>query len=70
MEPKRQHYLDLLPRSHMPRELHATSHQTGTRGIQIRRSGAEATATRLSDRYYNPRQKSLESYMYMWRLTH
>lgn len=33
-------------------------------------SGAEATATRLSDRYYILRPEVIESYMYMWRLTH
>ncbi|XP_056331049.1 mannosyl-oligosaccharide 1,2-alpha-mannosidase IC [Danio aesculapii] len=32
--------------------------------------GAEATATRLSDRYYILRPEVVESYMYMWRLTH
>ena len=33
-------------------------------------SGAEATAIRLSDRYYILRPEVIESYMYMWRLTH
>lgn len=33
-------------------------------------SGGEATATRLSDRYYILRPEVIESYMYMWRLTH
>lgn len=33
-------------------------------------AGAEATATRLSDRYYILRPEVIESYMYMWRLTH
>lgn len=32
--------------------------------------GEEATATRLSDRYYILRPEVIESYMYMWRLTH
>lgn len=32
--------------------------------------GSEATATRLSDRYYILRPEVIESYMYMWRLTH
>lgn len=32
--------------------------------------GGEATATRLSDRYYILRPEVIESYMYMWRLTH
>lgn len=32
--------------------------------------GGEAMATRLSDRYYILRPEVIESYMYMWRLTH
>lgn len=32
--------------------------------------GAEAVATRLNDRYYILRPEVIESYMYMWRLTH
>lgn len=32
--------------------------------------GGEATATRLNDRYYILRPEVIESYMYMWRLTH
>lgn len=32
--------------------------------------GGEATATRLSDRYYILRPEVIESYMYMWRQTH
>lgn len=33
-------------------------------------SGTEAMATRLSDRYYILRPEVVESYLYMWRLTH
>uniref|UniRef100_A0A7M4G250 alpha-1,2-Mannosidase n=2 Tax=Crocodylus porosus TaxID=8502 RepID=A0A7M4G250_CROPO len=33
-------------------------------------SGTEATATRLSERYYILRPEVVESYLYMWRLTH
>ncbi|XP_042295187.1 mannosyl-oligosaccharide 1,2-alpha-mannosidase IC [Sceloporus undulatus] len=33
-------------------------------------SGAEAMATRLSDRYYILRPEVVESYLYLWRLTH
>lgn len=32
--------------------------------------GGEATATRLTDRYYILRPEVIESYMYMWKLTH
>lgn len=33
-------------------------------------AGAEATATRLSERYYILRPEVIESYLYLWRLTH
>ncbi|KAK2518671.1 Man1c1 [Columba guinea] len=33
-------------------------------------AGTEAMATRLSERYYILRPEVVESYMYMWRLTH
>uniref|UniRef100_U3J935 alpha-1,2-Mannosidase n=2 Tax=Anas platyrhynchos TaxID=8839 RepID=U3J935_ANAPP len=33
-------------------------------------TGTEAMATRLSERYYILRPEVVESYMYMWRLTH
>ncbi|RLV88918.1 hypothetical protein DV515_00015176, partial [Chloebia gouldiae] len=33
-------------------------------------AGSEATATRLSERYYILRPEVVESYMYLWRLTH
>ncbi|XP_034030006.1 mannosyl-oligosaccharide 1,2-alpha-mannosidase IA isoform X2 [Thalassophryne amazonica] len=68
---KRQHYLDLAA------EVTHTCHESYTRsttklGPEAFRfdSGAEATATRLSDRYYILRPEVIESYMYMWRLTH
>ncbi|KAM8846171.1 mannosyl-oligosaccharide 1,2-alpha-mannosidase IA isoform 1-T1 [Synchiropus picturatus] len=68
---KRQHYLDLAA------EITHTCHESYTRsatklGPEAFRfdSGAEATATRLSDRYYILRPEVIESYMYMWRLTH
>ncbi|XP_071326428.1 mannosyl-oligosaccharide 1,2-alpha-mannosidase IA isoform X5 [Trachinotus anak] len=68
---KRQHYLDLAA------EITNTCHESYTRsatklGPEAFRfdSGAEATATRLSDRYYILRPEVIESYMYMWRLTH
>lgn len=68
---KRQHYLDLAA------EITNTCHESYTRsatklGPEAFRfdGGAEATATRLSDRYYILRPEVIESYMYMWRLTH
>ncbi|XP_034554376.1 mannosyl-oligosaccharide 1,2-alpha-mannosidase IA isoform X2 [Notolabrus celidotus] len=68
---KRQHYLDLAA------EITHTCHESYTRsatklGPEAFRfdAGAEATATRLSDRYYILRPEVIESYMYMWRLTH
>ncbi|KAM3614500.1 uncharacterized protein V6R79_015478 [Siganus canaliculatus] len=68
---KRQHYLDLAA------EITHTCHESYTRsatklGPEAFRfdGGGEATATRLSDRYYILRPEVIESYMYMWRLTH
>uniref|UniRef100_A0A8D3CP47 alpha-1,2-Mannosidase n=1 Tax=Scophthalmus maximus TaxID=52904 RepID=A0A8D3CP47_SCOMX len=66
---KRQHYLDLAA------EITHTCHESYTPtklGPEAFRfdAGAEATATRLSDRYYILRPEVIESYMYMWRLTH
>uniref|UniRef100_A0AAQ4S541 alpha-1,2-Mannosidase n=1 Tax=Gasterosteus aculeatus aculeatus TaxID=481459 RepID=A0AAQ4S541_GASAC len=68
---KRQHFLDLAA------EITHTCHESYTRsatklGPEAFRfdGGGEATATRLSDRYYILRPEVIESYMYMWRLTH
>ncbi|XP_070821855.1 mannosyl-oligosaccharide 1,2-alpha-mannosidase IA isoform X2 [Chaetodon trifascialis] len=68
---KRQHYLDLAA------EITHTCHESYSRsatklGPEAFRfdGGGEATATRLSDRYYILRPEVIESYMYMWRLTH
>ncbi|XP_030637647.1 mannosyl-oligosaccharide 1,2-alpha-mannosidase IA [Chanos chanos] len=68
---KRQHYLDLAA------EITHTCHESYTRsatklGPEAFRfdGGTEATASRLSDRYYILRPEVIESYMYMWRLTH
>ncbi|XP_029475704.1 mannosyl-oligosaccharide 1,2-alpha-mannosidase IC [Rhinatrema bivittatum] len=70
-EEKQQHYLDLAA------ELTRTCHESYVRadtklGPEAFRfdSGAEATATRLSERYYILRPEVVESYMYMWRMTH
>uniref|UniRef100_A0A9J8CYT6 alpha-1,2-Mannosidase n=1 Tax=Cyprinus carpio carpio TaxID=630221 RepID=A0A9J8CYT6_CYPCA len=65
---QKQHYLDLAA------EITHTCHESYTTklGPEAFRfdAGAEATATRLSDRYYILRPEVIESYMYMWRLTH
>uniref|UniRef100_A0A8C2Z7Y7 alpha-1,2-Mannosidase n=1 Tax=Cyclopterus lumpus TaxID=8103 RepID=A0A8C2Z7Y7_CYCLU len=66
---KRQHFLDLAA------EITHTCHESYTPtklGPEAFRfdGGGEATATRLSDRYYILRPEVIESYMYMWRLTH
>nr|XP_015204417.1 PREDICTED: mannosyl-oligosaccharide 1,2-alpha-mannosidase IC [Lepisosteus oculatus] len=68
---KHQHYMDLAG------EITHTCHESYTRsttklGPEAFRfdSGSEAMATRLSDRYYILRPEVVESYMYMWRLTH
>ncbi|XP_020795972.1 mannosyl-oligosaccharide 1,2-alpha-mannosidase IA [Boleophthalmus pectinirostris] len=68
---KRQHYLDLA--AEITHTCHESYTRSGTKlGPEAFRfdSGAEATATRLSDRYYILRPEVIESYMYMWRLTH
>ncbi|XP_077576855.1 mannosyl-oligosaccharide 1,2-alpha-mannosidase IA isoform X1 [Stigmatopora nigra] len=68
---KRQHYLDLA--AEVTRTCHESYDRSATKlGPEAFRfdSGAEATATRLSDRYYILRPEVIESYMYMWRLTH
>ncbi|XP_072317550.1 mannosyl-oligosaccharide 1,2-alpha-mannosidase IA isoform X2 [Eucyclogobius newberryi] len=68
---KRQHYLDLA--AEITHTCHESYTRSGTKlGPEAFRfdSGAEATATRLSDRYYILRPEVIESYMYMWRVTH
>ncbi|XP_041963048.1 mannosyl-oligosaccharide 1,2-alpha-mannosidase IA isoform X1 [Alosa sapidissima] len=68
---KRQHYLDLAAEiTHTCHESYARSAtKLGPEAFRFD-AGAEATATRLSDRYYILRPEVIESYMYMWRLTH
>ncbi|NWH82231.1 MA1C1 mannosidase, partial [Piaya cayana] len=70
-EEKKQHYVDLAA------EITNTCHESYTRsdtklGPEAFRfdAGTEAMATRLSERYYILRPEVVESYMYMWRLTH
>ncbi|XP_073728715.1 mannosyl-oligosaccharide 1,2-alpha-mannosidase IA isoform X2 [Misgurnus anguillicaudatus] len=68
---KKQHYLDLA--AEITHTCHESYSRTATKlGPEAFRfdAGAEATATRLSDRYYILRPEVIESYMYMWRLTH
>ncbi|TKS82440.1 Mannosyl-oligosaccharide 1,2-alpha-mannosidase IC [Collichthys lucidus] len=68
---KRQHYLDLAAEiTHTCHESYARSAtKLGPEAFRFD-GGGEATATRLSDRYYILRPEVIESYMYMWRLTH
>ncbi|KAI7806453.1 putative mannosyl-oligosaccharide 1 [Triplophysa rosa] len=67
----RQHYLNLA--AEITHTCHESYSRTATKlGPEAFRfdGGAEAVATRLSDRYYILRPEVIESYMYMWRLTH
>ncbi|XP_070620346.1 mannosyl-oligosaccharide 1,2-alpha-mannosidase IC [Erythrolamprus reginae] len=71
LEEQKQHYLDLAG------EITNTCHESYIRsdtnlGPEAFRfdSGTEAMATRLSDRYYILRPEVVESYFYLWRLTH
>ncbi|XP_039596706.1 mannosyl-oligosaccharide 1,2-alpha-mannosidase IA [Polypterus senegalus] len=68
---KRKHYMDLAAEiTHTCHESYARSDtKLGPEAFRFD-GGAEATATRLSDRYYILRPEVVESYMYMWRLTH
>ncbi|XP_030361037.1 mannosyl-oligosaccharide 1,2-alpha-mannosidase IC isoform X2 [Strigops habroptila] len=70
-EERKQHYMDLAA------EITTTCHESYARsdtklGPEAFRfdAGTEAMATRLSERYYILRPEVVESYMYMWRLTH
>ncbi|NXW34963.1 MA1C1 mannosidase, partial [Phaetusa simplex] len=70
-EERKQHYMDLAA------EITNTCHESYARsdtklGPEAFRfdAGSEAMATRLSERYYILRPEVVESYMYMWRLTH
>uniref|UniRef100_A0A671K289 alpha-1,2-Mannosidase n=1 Tax=Sinocyclocheilus anshuiensis TaxID=1608454 RepID=A0A671K289_9TELE len=66
---QRQHYLDLAAEiTHTCHESYSPT-KLGPEAFRFD-AGAEATATRLSDRYYILRPEVIESYMYMWRLTH
>uniref|UniRef100_A0A8C1SX42 alpha-1,2-Mannosidase n=1 Tax=Cyprinus carpio TaxID=7962 RepID=A0A8C1SX42_CYPCA len=66
---QKQHYLDLAAEiTHTCHESYSPT-KLGPEAFRFD-AGAEATATRLSDRYYILRPEVIESYMYMWRLTH
>lgn len=70
-EEKKQHYMDLAAEiTHTCHESYARSDtKLGPEAFRFD-SGTEAMATRLSERYYILRPEVVESYMYMWRLTH
>ncbi|XP_054026994.1 mannosyl-oligosaccharide 1,2-alpha-mannosidase IC [Dryobates pubescens] len=70
-EERKQHYMNLAA------EITNTCHESYARsdtklGPEAFRfdAGSEAMATRLSERYYILRPEVVESYMYLWRLTH
>ncbi|KAG8451584.1 hypothetical protein GDO86_003689 [Hymenochirus boettgeri] len=68
---KREHYMDLA--SEIANTCHESYARTDTKlGPEVFRFdfGAEATATRLGERYYLLRPEVVESYVYLWRLTH
>ncbi|XP_067390038.1 mannosyl-oligosaccharide 1,2-alpha-mannosidase IC isoform X1 [Emydura macquarii macquarii] len=71
VEEKKQHYMDLAAEiTHTCHESYARSDtKLGPEAFRFD-SGTEAMATRLSERYYILRPEVVESYMYMWRLTH
>ncbi|NXT76197.1 MA1C1 mannosidase, partial [Zapornia atra] len=70
-EERKQHYLDLAAEiTHTCHESYARSDtKLGPEAFRFD-AGTEAMATRLSERYYILRPEVVESYMYMWRLTH
>ncbi|PIN88567.1 hypothetical protein AB205_0172920, partial [Aquarana catesbeiana] len=68
---KKEHYIELAA------EIASTCHESYVRtdtklGPEVFRfdTGAEATSSRLSERYYLLRPEVVESYLYLWRLTH
>ncbi|KAJ7991482.1 hypothetical protein DPEC_G00284330 [Dallia pectoralis] len=67
----RQHQLDLA--ANITHTCHESYRRTPTMlGPEVFRfdEGAEATAPRVNERQYHLRPEVVESYMYMWRLTH
>ncbi|PKK19532.1 mannosidase, alpha, class 1C, member 1, transcript variant X2 [Columba livia] len=70
-EERKQHYVDLA--AEITNTCHESYERSDTKlGPEAFRfdAGTEAMATRLSERYYILRPEVVESYMYMWRLTH
>ncbi|KAE8624531.1 hypothetical protein XENTR_v10005977 [Xenopus tropicalis] len=68
---KRDHYMELA--AEIANTCHESYARTDTKlGPEVFRFdfGAEATASRLSERYYMLRPEVAESYVYLWRLTH
>ncbi|XP_040193064.1 mannosyl-oligosaccharide 1,2-alpha-mannosidase IC [Rana temporaria] len=68
---KKEHFIELAA------EIASTCHESYVRtdtklGPEVFRfdTGAEATSSRLSERYYLLRPEVVESYLYLWRLTH
>ncbi|XP_064836009.1 mannosyl-oligosaccharide 1,2-alpha-mannosidase IA-like [Oncorhynchus masou masou] len=67
----RQHQLDLA--ANITHTCHESYRRTPTKlGPEVFRfdDGAEATSPRVNERHYILRPEVVESYMYMWRLTH
>uniref|UniRef100_A0A8C5MFI3 alpha-1,2-Mannosidase n=1 Tax=Leptobrachium leishanense TaxID=445787 RepID=A0A8C5MFI3_9ANUR len=68
---KKDHYMELA--AEIAHTCHESYVRTETKlGPEVFRfdSGAEAMSTRLSERYYLLRPEVVESYVYLWRLTH
>ncbi|KAM8976015.1 mannosyl-oligosaccharide 1,2-alpha-mannosidase IC [Pelodytes ibericus] len=68
---KKEHYMELA--AEIAHTCHESYVRTETKlGPEVFRfdPGAEATSTRLSERYYLLRPEVVESYVYLWRLTH
>ncbi|KAM4796953.1 LOW QUALITY PROTEIN: mannosyl-oligosaccharide 1,2-alpha-mannosidase IC [Rhinophrynus dorsalis] len=68
---KKEHYMELA--AEIANTCHESYVRTDTKlGPEVFRfdSGAEATSSRSSERYYLLRPEVVESYVYLWRLTH
>ncbi|KAM3933480.1 mannosyl-oligosaccharide 1,2-alpha-mannosidase IA-like [Leptodactylus fuscus] len=68
---KKDHYMELA--AEIANTCHESYVRTDTKlGPEVFRfdTGAEATSTRLSERYYLLRPEVVESYLYLWRMTH
>ncbi|XP_069827824.1 mannosyl-oligosaccharide 1,2-alpha-mannosidase IA-like isoform X1 [Dendropsophus ebraccatus] len=68
---KKDHFMELA--AEIANTCHESYVRTDTKlGPEVFRfdTGAEATSTRLSERYYLLRPEVAESYLYLWRMTH